>query len=134
MGQAKASAEEKAHMTSRAVWAKSVASLAVKLQHAKWNFESSQDFLLKVGQKLEHSKKMWTEADKGAKRANSNAKDAAAKLAKVNAAAAYAKKTASMTMGKLASAKKAHNTSVQQANVAGVKLVNARAELKKLYA
>jgi len=79
---AKAVAEEKAHLTSRAVWAKSIASLAAKLQHARWNFESSQDFLLKVGQKLEHSRKMWTEADKGAKRANSLAKDAAANLAK----------------------------------------------------
>jgi len=79
---AKAVAEEKAHMISRAAWAKSTASLAANLQDAKLNFESSQDFLLKVGQKLEHSKKMWTEADKGAKRANSLAKDAAANLAK----------------------------------------------------
>lgn len=146
--QAKAVAEEKAHMTSRAVWAKSVASLAAKLQHAKWNFESSQDFLLKVGQKLEHAKKMWSEADKGAKRANSNAKDAAANLARENRRLAIAKKTASMTMGKLASAKqknlsannahasavKAHNTSRKQAIDAAVKLGNAKAELNKLYA
>jgi len=95
---AKAVAEEKAHMDSRAFWAKSVASLAVEVQNAK-------NVLLKVGQKLEHSKKMWTEADERAKRANSNTKDATAKLAKVNNAAADAKKTFSMTMGKLASAK-----------------------------
>merc|ERR1711957_566851 len=96
----------------------------------------------------EHSKKMWTEADKGAKRANYNAKDAAANLARENRRLAIAKKTASMTMGKLAFAKqknlsannahasavKAHMKSLKQANDAAVKLGNAKAELNKLYA